>query len=334
MCRNNEESEKLESTESSTLSSPDHKCINESSFGLFEEICCLFHIALPTVAVQFCTFLVFPMTASVIGRNFEPEYLAGFSLASLSGNITCISIIIGSLSACETLQPRSYGLKKYKEVGLIAVRGFFFCALVLTPPMIILYHYLYHFLIFLGQDPLAASLASSWVKIYLCGIPPVLLFRIIQRFLSCQNIVMPCAYSAALGLFILPLLLKIFVGFGGSALALISTQWLQLFLTLIILKYSTSSYNKETWPGLNYSYLKEALNWEEIKAYGELGIGGVLGLSEWWFWEVICFIAGKFGVVPLCAHSIAYQVRYFYLEKNNSLNCISCYLSLLCSHWA
>ena len=119
---------------------------------------------------------------------------------------------------------------------------------------------------------------------------------------------MPCAYSAAFGLFILPLVLRFISGYDGTAIALVSSQWLQLLCTFMILKYMTGSYNKETWPGLDCDFLKEAFNWEDIKAYGELGIGGVLSLSEWWFWEVICFIAGKFGIVPLCAHSIAYQL--------------------------
>jgi len=33
-----------------------------------------------------------------------------------------------------------------------------------------------------------------------------------------------------------------------------------------------------------------------------------LSLSEWWFWEAVCFIAGKLGIGPLCVHTIAYQL--------------------------
>jgi multidrug resistance protein, MATE family len=39
-----------------------------------------------------------------------------------------------------------------------------------------------------------------------------------------------------------------------------------------------------------------------------MSIAGVLSLSEWWFWEAMCFTAGSFGVVQLCAHTIAYNL--------------------------
>jgi len=261
-------------------------------------------------AVEFCTYFLFPMTASSIGRNFESEYLAGFSLASLSGNITCISIMYGSLTACETLQPRSFGLKEYRDVGLTAVRAFVFCAMMLTPPVLILYDYLYEILLFLGQDPTAARLASSWIKIYLMGVPSIVTFRVLQRFLASQNIVLPCAFAAVVGLVLQPFLLNYMMqhfGYSGSAFALVGTQWLQVIFSFVIVNV-TQSYLKETWPGIDIYFLKEAINWKGIYNYGKLGIGGVFSLSEWWFWEIICFIAGKFGIVPLCVHSIAYQL--------------------------
>lgn len=282
--------------------------INE--FHLIDEMRSLFHLALPTAAVQFCTFFIFPMTASAIGRSLDPEYLAGFSLASLSGNITCISIIVGSLTACETLQPRAFSLKQYEEVGLIAVRALVFCVMVLTPPILILYTDLYSILTLLGQDTIAAELASNWVRVYLWGVPSVLLFRVIQRFLACQSIVVPCAYAAILGLMIQPLLLICFMrsfSYSGSALALVCTQWLQLLFSFWIVNF-TKSFTKETWPQFNMNFIEQAVNWKGMYSYGKLGMGGVLSLSEWWFWEVICFIAGKFGIVPLCVHSIAYQL--------------------------
>jgi len=31
-------------------------------------------------------------------------------------------------------------------------------------------------------------------------------------------------------------------------------------------------------------------------------------MSEWWFWEAVCFEAGQLGAVPLAAHAIAYNM--------------------------
>ena len=94
-----------------------------------------FHIALPTVATQFCTFFVYLQTASIIGLHLPSEYLGAFSLGSLAGNLTCTSIIIGTLLASETLQPRAFGSKQYREVGLIAIRGCVFCIAALILPI-------------------------------------------------------------------------------------------------------------------------------------------------------------------------------------------------------
>lgn len=33
-----------------------------------------------------------------------------------------------------------------------------------------------------------------------------------------------------------------------------------------------------------------------------------MALSEWWFWEVICMLAGHLGVIPLCVHTVAYNL--------------------------
>jgi Na+-driven multidrug efflux pump len=31
-------------------------------------------------------------------------------------------------------------------------------------------------------------------------------------------------------------------------------------------------------------------------------------MTEWWFFEIMCFVAGSFGVIPLCVHAIAYNL--------------------------
>jgi len=31
-------------------------------------------------------------------------------------------------------------------------------------------------------------------------------------------------------------------------------------------------------------------------------------MSEWWFWELVCFFSGEFGSTSLAAHTVAYQL--------------------------
>jgi Na+-driven multidrug efflux pump len=75
--------------------------------------------------------------------------------------MTCISIIIGTLTACETLQPRAFGLGQYREVGLLAIRGLFMCILSLLVPITVLLTRAESIFDNLGQDPDASILATE-----------------------------------------------------------------------------------------------------------------------------------------------------------------------------
>ena len=39
-----------------------------------------------------------------------------------------------------------------------------------------------------------------------------------------------------------------------------------------------------------------------------LGVPGILSMSEWWFWEGVCFMAGALGTTTLAAHTVAYNM--------------------------
>jgi len=53
--------------------------------------------------------------------------------------------------------------------------------------------------------------------------------------------------------------------------------------------------------------VKEALKYDDVVIFLKLGLPGVLGMSEWWMWEVIAFMAGTLGTSQLASHSIAYN---------------------------
>jgi multidrug resistance protein, MATE family len=271
----------------------------------------LINIALPTVIVQFSLYFLYPQTASAVGRNLGTQEWAAFSLGSLTGNMTCLAIIIGFLSAANTLMPRAYGSKNYEEVGLLAIQSFVVCFLVLLGPMIVLTTSMDWIFAKLGQDPTVSALAVLWLRIYVLGIPFVLLLRVLQYFLSCQHVVWPMAYGCAFGCFIVhPFLLRTLIrhlGFLGSALAIVLTQVLQVVGILLYLWWRPE-YNHETWKGLSLYAIREALRLKPMMSFLKLGLAGILSMSEWWFWEVMCMLAGHFGVIPLCSHTIAYNL--------------------------
>jgi MATE family multidrug resistance protein len=264
-------------------------CESKKSFHVLDEAGRLFHVAIPSVAIQFNMMIIFPMGASFVGTTLGTEALAGLSLGSLVGNLTTLSVMVGALSAADTLMPRAYGSGRYDEIGRLAIRSVVVCACLLIPPIVPLCTIMDWALVQLGQDPVASSLAASWIRIYLLGTPANLLFRVIQRFLVAQHQPWPPVYASVVTSFFLnPILLYIFVtrmGLTGSALAIVCTQWSSLFLLLLYLHYRPD-YHPESWPGLSVSYVKEALQRAPLARFYNLSLGGVLSLTEWWYWEV------------------------------------------------
>jgi Na+-driven multidrug efflux pump len=280
-------------------------------FDLGHELKQLLGIAFPSVALQFNMYVVFPQAASEVGRVLGTEELAGFSLGCLVGNITCLSILVGVLTAADTLMPRAYGAERYAEVGRLTIRAVLVCAFLLLPPIIPLCTVMEPMMILLGQDPVAAKLAASWIRVYLLGVPANLLLRTLQRFLVAQSLPWPHVHATTIpSLVIFPVLLRFLVarmGFLGSAAAIAIVQWLMLLILLAYLRLRPV-YRKETWPGLSWPFFCEAVRPKKLREFASLSLGGVMSLSEWWFWETMCFVAGTFGTVAFCAHSIAYNL--------------------------
>lgn len=265
--------------------------------------------------MQFNLYVIFPISASTVGRLLGSEDLAAFSLGSLVGSLTCLSVIVGVLSAADTLMPRAYGSGHYDEIGRLAIRSVVACGAIISPLLIILSqsYWIERLLQSLGQDPAASSKAATWIQVYLFGLPANLLFRTIQRFCAAQHRPWsPVSASVFPSLVMFRFLVRRCVhsfGVTGSAIAIVTCQWMMCFMLLIHLRLSRgTAYEPASWPGLSVQFVKESLEIKPLLQFLHLSIGGVAALSEWWFWECMCFVAGTFGVVQLCAHTIAYNI--------------------------
>lgn len=191
--------------------------------------------------------------------------------------------MVGALTAADTLMPRAFGAGQYHEVGKLAIRGFILCAFLLVFPVIPLCTVMEWFFDTLGQDKDASSLASKWIRIYLVGLPSMLLFRVIQCFLNAHNNVWPLVYAAFTASFVVhPVLLRTIIphlGFIGSAWSISLTQTTMTMILLIYLYLRPSSYKAEAWPGLSWKILSEALQPGPVWSFLSLSLGGVLSLS-------------------------------------------------------
>lgn len=270
----------------------------------------LVNLAVPTVVVQLGAVIPPVLTASYIGRHLgSVYYLDGFTLASLTGNLLTLSLLQGLYSASDTLSPQAFGVGNFREVGLLAIRGFAWSLILLVPINLILVRYLESLLIWVGQDLITAGLAAQWYRIYAIALPFYALFNVTWKFLSAQEIMAPLVFVMLLsGGIILPLALETLVpwiGFTGSAMAVVLYYTSQVGMLLFYLAWK-QPHHASSWPGLHA--WREALAWKPFLAYMKLGSGGMLAASEWWYWEVLSLMIGTFGVLPLSVHTVATQV--------------------------
>jgi multidrug resistance protein, MATE family len=356
-----------------------------SNFSIVHEMYTLSKLAIPYIIIQWNLFIIFPYTAMMLGTQRStdtsssssttiPEEeeesattnLAAFSLGSLLGNLTCLSILEGTLSVADTSLPRAYTLQHYTEMIYIILRTMIIAVCILLVPIIPLYYYSEPLLIqVLHQNTAASQLASIWIRIYFLGILPNLFFRLCMRFGMSQKYTLPFVVSTTISSFVFhPIFVHYLVTNNpnhtmghvrGSSYALVGTQWMAALLLVLYLYFVPMQYT--TTPSLPSSVsnttttakttttvaLKnqdESLNLKDHTDPNEtvstwymhdivspthlyhvvfcdiptlresfvLAIGGIGSMMEWWFFEVLCFIVGTFGIIPLCIHTIAYNL--------------------------
>jgi MATE family multidrug resistance protein len=250
------------------------------------------NLAVPSIIVEVGLTIPLALTASYVGRHLGPVYLGGFTLATLTGNLLTLSLLWGLYSASDTLSPQAFGAGNYKEVGMVAMRGVIGSFIILVPINSALFFFMEDLLLFCGEDPEASRLAAQWYRVYMFALPFYALYMVTWKFLSAQEIMRPLiiALFVAVGV-VLPVSLQVLVpslGFMGSAIAVLIYQISHPLLLLGYLAWK-QPHHPETWPGIEC--WKDALTWEPLKIFLQLGFGGMLACGEWMWWEVSLWCA-------------------------------------------
>lgn len=137
----------------------------------WEEARQLIYLAIPTVIVQLGATIPPAVTASYVGRHLGSTYLDGFTLANLIGNVFVLSVLSGIYSASDTLSPQAFGAGNYRELGMLAMRGFAASMLLLIPINLALILFMEKMLVFFGQAQEPSALASMWYSVYAFSLP-------------------------------------------------------------------------------------------------------------------------------------------------------------------
>jgi hypothetical protein len=280
------------------------------------EIRLLLALAGPTIAIQLGVYLPNFLVASQVGRLYGSVYLGGFTLANMMGNLCNLSLLQGLFSAADTLGPQAYCAKNYNQLGLLAIRGVLASIIVLTPINIPLLTSFDSIMVFVGENPDAASHAQDYYRIFVYALPWYSIYNVTWKFLSAQEIMTPlvivclvcCIFVLPIGVF--GFLQESWLGFLGSAWTIVMFQASQAILLLCYL-IRWHPHTQGTWPGLSWTTIQQAFR-EPKGAFGTyfcLGLGGMLATSEWIYWESLTLLIGTMGVVPLSVHTIPTQVR-------------------------
>ncbi|KAG7351834.1 MATE efflux family protein [Nitzschia inconspicua] len=280
-----------------------------------KEIYLLSALAAPTIGIQLGVVLPNFLLASQVGRLYGSLYLDGFTLANLMGNLCNLSLLQGIYTASDTLGPQAYCAQNYPQVGLLCIRGVVASAIVLVPINVILVAFFERLMVAVGENLDAARHAQDYYRIFVWALPFFVLYNVTWKFLSAQEIMMPlvlvCLFSCTciLPIGVFGFVQESWLGFVGSAWTIVLFQAAQAILLLIYL-HVQQPHKVETWPGLSWRTIRQALN-EPKGAFGTymwLGLGGMLATSEWIYWESLTLLIGTMGVVPLSVHTIPTQV--------------------------
>lgn len=149
------------------------------------EIRVLFKYLIPTWGTHILELSLNIVSVFSLGHLGVNE-LAASSLSSMTANVTGYSVIAGFVSALDSLLPGAY-TSQPKTVGLLTQRMATIVAMML-PGIAAIWLISEQLLLLLGQDPIVAALAGTYLRILAIGLPGYAGFEICRRYLQAQGL--------------------------------------------------------------------------------------------------------------------------------------------------
>jgi len=258
-------------------------------------------LAWPVVLTYLMTMGLQNVNLLFVGHLGKDE-LAGSALGLMYANVTGFSLVIGLLSALETLISQANGAENYKRIGLILQRGILITT-VFCLPVVVAWFMCERILIFLKQDPKIAAYAGRYVSMYTLGLIPYIIFEATKRYLQMQNIMKPTIWVALIVNILNPVFLYLFIyvsGWGliGAPIAMSCCYWLLAVLSVMYIRYFRL--HEKTWSGFSKEIFK---GWGE---FIKLGFPGALMIClEWGSFEIVAIGLGVLHQSELlAAHTV------------------------------
>ncbi|KAG0580689.1 hypothetical protein KC19_4G191800 [Ceratodon purpureus] len=242
--------------------------------------------------------------------------LAAASLTNSFCGITGFTFLAGLASALETLCGQAYGAKQYHLLGIYLQRAVFIL-LVAAVPVGILWLNMASILVALGEDPVIAHAAQSYVHWLL----PVLvsygmLFPLIKFFQTQRAVFQLMICSAVTVVFHVPLcwliIDKLQVGLNGAAIAMNISMFFNLCLLFSFLRFSS-----------RFEKTFISFSWEAFQDFGDffrLAIpSAIMMCLEHWCYEILTLVAGVLPNSQLVLASFSICMGLLALSNMTSL---------------
>ncbi|KAF3952185.1 hypothetical protein CMV_022235 [Castanea mollissima] len=245
-------------------------------------------LAGPLIAVSILQYSLQVISVMFNGHLGELP-LSGASMGSSFASVTGYTVLLGMGSALETLCGQAYGAKQYHMLGVHTQRAML-TLLALSIPLATIWYHTGTILIALGQDHEISTEAGVFNRWMIPSLFAYGLLQCLNRFLQTQNNVIPMlissGFTALLHVLVCwVLMFKIKLGIKGAALAISISNWINVLLLAIYVRFSQAFV--KTWTGFS----KESLH--DILSFIKLAVPSAIMIClEYWSFEMVVLLSG------------------------------------------
>jgi multidrug resistance protein, MATE family len=253
--------------------------------------------------------LALPVTTTVFLGHLGSDVLAASAVSSMWCNALGFAPLMGMSMGLESLAPHAFGSANPMLVGLYTQRAMLICLLTCIPIAVVWALSGFGFKLMSVPDNILGP-AVQLTLWRIPGLPATAFFECLRRFVVAQNLVWPTTATCfVVVLWHVPstwLFVKWF-GYLGSSYSVTLSQWLMVFILLLILLIRERFVQPErrlrnSWPTLK---LRDVLELAGLKQYLSFALPACGSLViEWGGYEVYAALAARLGQTALATHSI------------------------------
>ncbi|KAF8322158.1 multidrug/Oligosaccharidyl-lipid/Polysaccharide flippase [Clavulina sp. PMI_390] len=266
-----------------------------------EEAKMLMKYTAPIVGTQLLESTI-TLAAIVSIGHLSTYQLAGVTLGFMTANVTGLSIMLGFVSALDSLLPQAW-TSNPPLVGLWSQRMGVLMAILLIP-ISALWFSAEPILLALKQEPEVAHYASLYLRTLSISLPAYAFNCVTRRYLQSQGL-MHVPTTIIIAVTPVNIFLNWFLVWGPQSIRLgFIGAPLSTVISFNLIAISTAMYiwiwdPRKAWHPVSMSMF------QNLRLLVELGVAGVGQLAaEWWGWELIGLAASLLGPTSLAAQSI------------------------------